>query len=66
MSLLVRHAYDSGTSAVCPDHYDGRKPLPDDAPRLGPVQAANYWDSCDFCRQQRARRGKKATQRKVR
>ena len=38
--MVVREAYRDSTVSICHDHYHERKPLPEDAPALGPVQDA--------------------------
>lgn len=47
--MIVREAYRNVDHAVCRDHYHGTRPLPADAPVLGPVQDARDDVSCEFC-----------------
>jgi len=49
--MIVRHAYTDERIRICRPHYEGRRPLPEDAPPLGPVLDARGWWGCRFCEQ---------------
>jgi len=53
--MNVREAYRMRTVRVCVEHYDGRRPLPSDAPPLGPVEDARA-RGCQFCEREAADR----------
>ena len=46
--MIVKEAYRDRTHACCRAHYNGGKPLPEDAPALGPVEDARE-TACEFC-----------------
>lgn len=50
--MIVREAYRDSTVSICHDHYHERKPLPEDAPALGPVQDARP-SACVYCERER-------------
>ncbi|HEX6938678.1 MAG TPA: hypothetical protein VF158_04650 [Longimicrobiales bacterium] len=50
--MIVRHAYTDEQIRICRPHYEGARPLPEDAPPLGPILDARGWWGCRFCEQE--------------